>query len=886
MTTLAVLTPIDPGTGTRVTVRVCSSQDPDATGASGHIWWPAIVVQPALSMSLFDGDFTAAVEPAAANISLRLEILRASGLFPRCERYDWSGAAVTLYRLVSGSPVVLAEMRVDRFASEDDVLNIGLSVDREPFDADVLFNRYAGTTGAEGGADLKDQPKPWAFGRCLNVEPVFIDQIDNVFQVSGYGPVSAISAVYERGASFGSSIGNFASYAALVAADIPEGRWGTCLAEGMFRLGAPPAGVITCDVDGDSTSGFLRRTGAIIAEIARRLGLTAKVNAASLAALDAAVPRNVNILISQQTSLIDLARAMAAPCNAVGGIALDGRLIMPRVAFGSEQMVLDAQGRQMPPVLGMARQNTSAPYAEIRMGAAQSHRVHSFEEIAFFAELIDRGIYDAAQTYREGNIVESADKSRWVYINPTASSGNAPPSWPTTANAFWSSLAPPLDPEAIGVEAGATRNTGALADLDVINAGGPEFVGNLPGTRVDGDFGGNFIADPIFGEGWVYSNAAYSPGGSGGNLYDRHRAVFLGEGVIWFVGTGFPALERAAVVLGETYYFSGWFFRSSSATGHVVARVELYDATGANIGVEDIPGTSTVGMATNAWTRLQGQWTCPAGVAYVRPLVGNNTGGNTSTIFVGLPYFGRHQPGADVTATAQRSIEPQFPVIEVKQGEAGHTGDRTVTHTAKRGTATLTGGTWSLPSQNLGAGSASINSSTGTVTLSGIVQSGAYSVRYTHTDGIVTELAVNVTYVPTATAAPVTGIRNEFATTTAGTANNNLWQSILSATVIGAPAGTANLNSFGRSRLNISSGTGTADFEARLLLGGVEVAFVASQNVVTGGVMSFTDFTDLFDDAYSTPAGNVTFEIQLRRTSGTGRILTTNTRLDVTIIST
>ena len=106
---------------------------------------------------------------------------------------------------------------------------------------------------------------------------------------------------------------------------------------------------------------------------------------------------------------------------------------------------------------------------------------------------------------------------------------------------------------------------------------------------------------------------------------------------------------------------------------------------------------------------------------------------------------------ADITATAQRSIEPQFPSIEIKQGEAGHTGNRTVTHTAKRETTTITGGTWSLPSTNLGAGSASINASTGTVTLSGIVASGAYVVRYTHTDGARVDLPVNVTYFASAT---------------------------------------------------------------------------------------------------------------------------------------
>lgn len=431
---------------------------------------------------------------------------------------------------------------------------------------------------------------------------------------------------------------------------------------------------------------------------------------------------------------------------------------------------------------------------------------------------------------------------------------------------------------------------GVLGDrliLGPLGAGGADFVGRLPGSRVDGDFGGNFIADPIFGDDWVYSNAAYSPGGSGGNLYDRHRAVFLGEGVIWFIGSTFPELERGAVQLGETYYFSAWFIRLSSATGNIAARVELYDATGANIGVEDIPGVTTIGGPNNAWYRMQGQWTCPAGVAYVRPLVGNNTGGNSSTIFVALPYFGRHQPGADVTALAQRSIVPEFPVIEIKQGEAGNVGNRTVSHTAKRGTATLTGGVWSLVSENLGTGNAEIDGGTGAVTLSGIVQSGSYGGVYTHTDGISTPFEVNVTYVPTpGGGGTVTQLKTGFVTTNAGTANNNNWQNIATLTLQGAQAGTASLDSFTGSSLGVSGATGTADFEARLLINGIETVLLESQNVVTGGVLAFADFSGLFIDAQPTPAGNVTFIIQLRRTSGSGVITSTTTRLEATIFAT
>lgn len=623
MTTLAILHPIDPGSGTRVPVRVCSSQDPAATGAAGQVWWPAIYGQPVLSMALFDGDFTGTIEPAKASLGLRIDVLRNSKKFPRVERFDWSGAAVTLYRLVDGLPVTMAVMRVETFASEADALKLNLGVDTEWASADVLFREYAGTTGAEGGADLKGQPKPWAFGRCLNLEPVFIDQIDNVFQVSGYGPVSAIPMVYERGAAFGSSnmVENFPSYAALVAADIPEGKWGTCLAEGMFRLGAPPAGVITCDVDGDSTAGFLRRTGAVIKEIARRLGLADRIDADSLDALDAAVPFNVNFYLGQQITLLDFAQQVARPCNAVAGINLDGRLIAPRVAFGAQEMVLDAQCRQMPPVLNMVRQNTSPPYKRIRMGAARSWRVHSFDEIAFFSELVDRGAYDPSTVYREGNIVTRTDKSRWLYINPTAGSGNAPPTWPTLSNAHWEALEGPASLDA------AIRNTAI--------------------TIVDGDINGI--------------------GTGNGTPVDNGRVMISG------VDSSLPAGD----FIGQ--------------------------------------------QITTTDTKEVKRWN------------------GSSWVLV-----------SDVTAGAQREIISEFAIVEIRRFEPGNVGNRTVGHYVRRGSGSIGGGTWSLVSLLLGGGSATVNGSTGLVTLSDITQSGTYRIRYVHTDGLAIELSVNVSFVPQA----------------------------------------------------------------------------------------------------------------------------------------
>src|SRR3546814_11301954 len=37
----------------------------------------------------------------------------------------------------------------------------------------------------------------------------------------------------------------------------------------------------------------------------------------------------------------------------------------------------------------------------------------------------------------------SSDLSSWLYINAVPTSGNAPPAWPTTSNAYWQNMTPP-----------------------------------------------------------------------------------------------------------------------------------------------------------------------------------------------------------------------------------------------------------------------------------------------------------------------------------------------------------------------------------------------------------------------------------------------------------
>ncbi|WP_143023277.1 hypothetical protein [Sphingomonas sp. NFR15] len=302
---------------------------------------------------------------------------------------------------------------------------------------DVL-DAYAGTGGIEGEDSLKGKFKPWVFGRASNVEPVQIDSINYVFQFSAYGPIKAVNALFERGADLGPSLGDAPTLAALLAANVPEGKWATCLALGLVRLGAPPAGLITADVDGDSPAGgqWIRRTGAIIRRVALRAGIDAANLALSIAGLDQAVDRAVNVVLTEQETVLALAARLALPCNAQAGVSWLGQLFVTRIALGNASVTLDAQGRQLPPVLKSTENEVSPPYKRIQMGGARNWRVQTFDEIAFEAPLIPKGDYAEDTVYREGNIVTLPDGSSWLYISLTPSAGHRP----ADNSEFWASL--------------------------------------------------------------------------------------------------------------------------------------------------------------------------------------------------------------------------------------------------------------------------------------------------------------------------------------------------------------------------------------------------------------------------------------------------------------
>lgn len=448
---LARISPLHKPSRLRLDIRVCSANLREITGLDQRVWEPAIVSPPKIGMSLFNGDFKAAVQPGGASMTLAMSVLKQT--YALADDCYWPGSEVEIWVGRAGDAWPWEQVfrgKVDAWQRKGQSLSLTAEVRFD--DKDVLSRTFAGSGDAEGALDMKGRVKPLALGWPQNVEPVLINAVDSVYQFSAYGPIEGVTKLYERGSDFGASAGDYADYAALVAATIPAGRWATCLAEGMVRLGAPAFGVITGDIKGHVVDGTAPRlTGAIVRAAAQVAGISEdQILTETFDYLDSALPYPVSIMVTDQTKLLDLAQALCLPCNAQAGISLLGKLFVARVAMdGSPQLHLNAQGRALPQVVESVEREVSPPYAKTIMGAQRSWRVHTADEIATDYKLDFKGRWNVATTYREGNWVDLEDGSTWLFINATASAGNAPPALPATSNTWWQLLNAPYTAEGI-----------------------------------------------------------------------------------------------------------------------------------------------------------------------------------------------------------------------------------------------------------------------------------------------------------------------------------------------------------------------------------------------------------------------------------------------------
>lgn len=175
---------------------------------------------------------------------------------------------MTAYRYDLFTPIFTGRIR--QWGNDLSTVTVQIEDEGHRLDIPLQTSIYGGTGGIDGGADLTGKPRPMTFGQCLNLQPPMINAAYLVYQCH-HRLIQAVDAVYDRGAVLIND-GDHASYAALTAAVITTGHYATCLALGLIRLGSTPSGLVTADVRGDATGGYVDTTQNIAKRIATDFG--------------------------------------------------------------------------------------------------------------------------------------------------------------------------------------------------------------------------------------------------------------------------------------------------------------------------------------------------------------------------------------------------------------------------------------------------------------------------------------------------------------------------------------------------------------------------------------------------------------------------------------
>lgn len=220
----------------------------------------------------------------------------------------------------------VADALGDRWENDGETVRAYLRDRNHALDKPLQIRVYEGTGGGEGTDQLEGLPLPRVWGRRRNIRPDFVDPTVDLYRVNDR-PMQAVDAVYDRGAAL-TADADYASEGALVAASIPGGSFATCLAEGLFRLGSPADGLVTCDVRGtvsETLGGYINTVDQVCLAILRDdAGLGAGDIAVTSFAQLAAIGGEMGWYVPSGESP-SLGETLRDICRSVGGFIGNGR---------------------------------------------------------------------------------------------------------------------------------------------------------------------------------------------------------------------------------------------------------------------------------------------------------------------------------------------------------------------------------------------------------------------------------------------------------------------------------------------------------------------------------------------------------------------------------
>lgn len=560
---LIYLRPLDQTTGQRIDVRVADGPSADVYGTAGQVWDAAMLTRPTLSIELMSPEMDGGVQAGQARFDISLNNVSVA----RALKLYWRGAAVVIHStgVLEGATAVpdfWGYVTSARINLETGALAVTAEVSTALIDKPLLTGEFTGGGGIGGDAAKRGVLYPAGFGTVKNIQPTWFDLTRNIGMIDGYANTLSIDWLGEGLSSFGARVADYPTYDALAAAidnkTIKPGQWGTCVAQGLVGLGAPPTGIITVH----ATFGT-NRIGAMM----KRMLLThaqvpaARVDGPAFDALDALVPLPVHFWTDQQRNVKDLLQSLAQSCNATPLVSFQNLVTVTRAIGGAIVGTLDRSGAIDPRVIDWQSADVDPPYYLLKARAARPASVLTDDQVNFVDTLEDKGVYAAATVYRAGNLVWLADGSQWLYQNATPASGHAPPSGAApdgkgyVQDAWWFRRQPPktasdftyndgtpieaLKPRQIGSDVTASNTANAIANQGPgATAPGAQVLNSFLSILANGQFQGG-------GGGQV------TYGGLGGKAVGLQDAISFGSSyLLESVGGAIATLALFKTLLG------------------------------------------------------------------------------------------------------------------------------------------------------------------------------------------------------------------------------------------------------------------------------------------------------------------------------------------------
>jgi len=364
-------TPYDPDASAEVTKRFSIGSLAPTYG--GDLWTARVERSPSFSVEAFSDPIIG----GRSRVSIgTVRILHGDGGV-NLRNLNWYGRSLEVKRGQRGDALgdftTVIRGRITSMRWDREVFELGVSDLASELDVPLQDTLYAGSGDDEGGDDIKGRPKPRCLGKPRNLAPVLVDRANLVYQFSDRA-AKAVDAVYDQGLALDSE-GDISTMSLADVRDWPAcgGRYVTDLANGLIRLGAPPAGTPTMDAQGDEGGGSLVQTAAdLVRHIAGQvLADPADLDTTSFSDANTSNSSPCSLYVSgERPSIREVAERLMASIGGFVAVDASGLLKVGVIEIGTSQGTVRERE-----IFDLRRLDVARPYWRRKLGYARAWKV-------------------------------------------------------------------------------------------------------------------------------------------------------------------------------------------------------------------------------------------------------------------------------------------------------------------------------------------------------------------------------------------------------------------------------------------------------------------------------------------------------------------------------